>query len=239
MANNGPIGGGGRGAVLVAAGVAVDFDIEGALVGGDQFVLRGKAVQKRRTGFFGVAAFENDFVEDMNDVADALSDEHAHGIDVEVDGPNEGAHVIELEGLDVGFAIEGVVDLVAAAADELAFELLAERVGIEMGGRMGNFGGFDEVALSGGELEGGPVRIGSAFGELEEIVEMVVAFGSADEDSSALAIGEGGIDSLGPDLGTHGGELIEDHEVEAVATEGVGTIGASEGEDRAVVELDG
>jgi hypothetical protein len=52
-------------------------------------------------------------------------------------------------------------------------------------------------------------------------------------------VGEGREEDLGPSLGTHGGELIEDDEIEAVATERVGTVGAADGESGAEGGLDG
>ena len=40
---------------------------------------------------------DDDFFDDMNDVVDALHEEHAHGIDIEIERPDEGMEAVEAE----------------------------------------------------------------------------------------------------------------------------------------------
>ena len=70
---------------------------------------RGRRVESVETGHGGFAGalgigvgLEDDFVEDPDCVADALEEEHAHGIDVEIEGPDDGIVRVEGDGLDVG-----------------------------------------------------------------------------------------------------------------------------------------
>jgi hypothetical protein len=90
------------------------------------------------------------------------------------------------------------------------------------------FVGVHNASLRGGELKGGPVRIG--FGVFEVFVEVIATFGSTDEERAAVTVTERGTENFGPGLGTHGGELIEDDEIETVTTERVGTVGATDGQ---------
>ena len=46
----------------------------------------------------------------MGDVAKALDDEHAHRVDIKIDGPGKAVHAIEVEVFDVDEAVEGAVD---------------------------------------------------------------------------------------------------------------------------------
>jgi hypothetical protein len=86
-------------------------------------------------------------------------------------------------------------------------------------------------------LKSGPIGIG--FGVFEVVEEVVVTFGSTDEEGAAAAVTEGGIEHLRPSFGTHGGEFIKDDEVEAIATERVGTVGATDGDGGAEGEVNG
>jgi len=94
--DNGPIGVGGGGAFLVAAGVAKDVNLHGPPGHGDHAVIDLNAFEKRVAGSGGVGVGEDDFVEDVDFIViGALHEEHAHGVDVEVDRPDDRAAELE------------------------------------------------------------------------------------------------------------------------------------------------
>ena len=104
-----------------------------------------------------------------------------------------------------------------------------------MGGG-GEFGGIDIASLGGGEAKGGP--IGRGAGVFEALVKMIAALGRADQKGAALAIGEGGADNFEPDFGAERGVLIEDDEIETVATERGWVVGATDSDGGAGESLD-
>ena len=233
IANESPIGIGGGGTALIAAGVAIDFDIDGAIV--DEFL---NALMKGIAGGVGIGVrLDDDFVENVDGIAAPLHEKHAHGIDVEIERPDERRGGDEAGRFEVNGAVEGVVDAMAASASESGFKFLMVSVGIEMRGGRLDFFGTNVSALSGSELESGP--IGRVFGVFVEVVEVIAALRSADEESAALAIGESGTDDLGPSLRAHGSEFIEDDEIETVAAQRIGAVGPPHRDGGAADKLDG
>ncbi len=90
FANLGPIGSRAGGAALVAAGVAVNAELQGRVTEMDQLRIRGDALDQFAAGFFGGGVGANDdFFEDVDVFVDFLQEEHAHGVDVEIEGPDE------------------------------------------------------------------------------------------------------------------------------------------------------
>ena len=106
-----------------------------------------------------------------------------------------------------------------------------------MAGGATEFLGVDDATLRGSELKDGPIGIG--FGEFEVIEKMIATLGRADEEGAAVAVSERGKEDFRPSLGTHRSEFIEDDKVEAIATERVGTVGATDGDGGAEGEVDG
>ncbi len=224
-------------AALVAAGISVDVQCQWEVMGGDETVEEVETLDDGFAGAEGIGiGLENDFVEDIDGLANALQQEHAHGIDIEINRPDDGIVGIKGDRLHVLGWIEGIVGAIAGGGGEFGFEFLAEGIGIEFMGGGGEFGGIDVSSLCGGELEGSP--IGSGLGIFETLVEMIATFGSADEEGAALAVGEGGANDFEPDLGTEGGALIEDDEIETVAAEGFGIVGSTDSDGRAGECLD-
>ena len=82
--NNRPIRVYRGGAALVAAGVAIDLNLHAVWIEGAGALVEGLARQ------FGIGVGQNDFVKNVDHVTDALDEEHAHGIDVEIERPDEG-----------------------------------------------------------------------------------------------------------------------------------------------------
>ena len=71
----------------MATGIAIDFDRDGTDVVGDE---GPSPLSRSIAGCFGVGGgLNDDFVEDVDAIVDALHEKHAHGIDVEIDGPDE------------------------------------------------------------------------------------------------------------------------------------------------------
>lgn len=237
FADESPIGGGAGGAALVAAGISVDVQCQWEVMGGDETVEEVETLDDGFAGAEGIGiGLENDFVEDIHSLANALQQEHAHGIDIEIDRPDDGIVGIKRDRLHVLGWIEGIVGAIAAGGGEFGFEFLAEGSGIEFMGGGGEFGGIDVSSLSGGELEGGP--IGGGLGIFETLVKVIATFGGADEEGAALAVSECGANDFEPNLGTEGGALIKDDEVETVATEGFGIVGSTDSDGRAGECLD-
>ena len=75
-------------------------------------------------------------------------------------------------------------------------------------------------------MKGAPIGIVASAGVLEEFVEMIAAFGRADEESAALTVGQGGADDFGPNCGLHRSAFVQDDEIETAATETIGFEGA-------------
>ena len=182
-----------------------------------------------------MAVAQDDFVKDLDDLFGALDEEHGHGIDVEIERPDEGIGGIEGDEAEVEGGVEGVVDAMAARADEFGRVLLTVGIGIEFAGGAEEFGIRDPAAIGGGELEGLPVGI--VLGVREVFVEVIAAFGRADEEGAAFAVTEGGTKDFGPGCGFHGREFVEDEEIEADAAERVGLEGTVDDERGAVREM--
>ena len=72
-----------------------------------------KAIEKSLAGGFGMAFAQDDFIEDLHSLIGALEEEHGHGIDVEIERPDEGIDGIEVGGADVDGAIKRIVDAIA------------------------------------------------------------------------------------------------------------------------------
>jgi hypothetical protein len=110
-----------------------------------------------------------------------------------------------------------VIDTVAAGAFERGFKLLTEGLLVEIAGGGEEFGLGDVSSLLRGELPDSP--IGLRFSLFEAIEEVIAALRRTNEESAALAIGEGGTEDVGPTLGMDGGELVDNDKIEAVTTE--------------------
>ncbi len=67
---------------------------------------------------------------------------------------------------------------------------------------------------------------------------MIAAFGGADEEGAALAVGERGAEDVAPGGGFEVGDFIENDEIEAFAAEGVGIESAFDDDGRTVEEVD-
>ncbi len=215
-----PVGGSGGGSALMAGGVAVDLDLENSVGATDRFEVGFDVLDEDSASFLGSAAVgaNSDFGEDIDVVVNSLHDEHAHGIDVEIDRPDERGGEFEVGVADVGFAVEREIGAVLPDGGELGFEFLA--VGIGVGGAADGFqfGFVNDAALFGGELVGSPL-VGIGLGEFEVVVEMVAAFWSAEEEGAAFAVGESGVEALRPDVGFEIGSFVEDDEIETVAAQ--------------------
>ncbi len=119
LADECPIGISGGGAALVAAGVAIDGDVD---VMGTEGA--GASV-KLLTGHFGVGSgFDDDLIENVDRIRTTLDEQHAHGIDVEIDGPDQGEVRIKFVGLNVKGSIKGVIDAIETSAGESGFKFL-------------------------------------------------------------------------------------------------------------------
>ncbi len=132
LADEGPISDGGGGVIGMTTGVTVNSEREGTLVSRYAFMFRRQPIEKGFAGLSRIRVFENDLIEDVDHIFDALNEEHAQGIDVEIEGPGERAHGIEGDGLDVGVAIERIVDAAMTDAGELGLIFLKECLGIEL-----------------------------------------------------------------------------------------------------------
>ena len=144
---------------------------------------------------------------------------------------------LKTDGLEMDGGIKGVINAIAASAGEFGFEFLTITFGIEEASGAAEFVSIDHTTLRCGELKSSPIGIG--FRVFEVIEEMIVTFGSTDEESAAVAVTERGIEDFRPSFGPHRGEFIKDDEVEAVATERVGTVGATDGDGGAECEVNG
>jgi hypothetical protein len=222
LANESPIGVGSGGAALITAGIAIDFDMN------DPFGGEGlHALMKGLTSSLSVGVgFENDFVEHVNGFVKALHEEHAHGIDVEIDRPDKRRIGLEFDGSQMDGAIKGIVDAMAAGSGESGFKFLAVRVGIELSSGGGKLDGRNVAALRRGELESSPGR--GSLCLVIELKEVIAALRRAQEESTALAITEGGTESLRPNRRAHGSELIENDEIETIPAKRIGTVSTTE-----------
>ena len=68
--------------------------------------------------------------------------------------------------------------------------------------------------------------------------EPVAAFGCAQKTGGAAGGGEHGPDDIVPDMGGHAGGFVEDDEVETVSAQFVGVMGAADGDDAALWQVD-
>ncbi len=85
-----PVGVSPRGAVLVAGGVAIDVEFERAAAIIEQVVVKVGTLEKAFARESGVGGGANDnFFQNVNDFVLLLHEEHAHGVDIEIDGPDE------------------------------------------------------------------------------------------------------------------------------------------------------
>ncbi len=226
-----PIGGCAGGAALMPTGVAVDIYGEGA--GGMAVGL--DALPETLAGHRGVSVFEDDFVENMYNVAISLREDRTHGVDVEIERPDETHIRVIRAGEDVLLARKAVIRAAERDGFETGFEFLTIEPGVELGGGAGQFLERDVAAIEGGEVKRCPFAVG--LGGFEAIVQVVMALGRADEEGATTAIGESGTKNFGPDLGFHGGKLVEDHEVEAVAAKSVDVVGAAKRDGACAMEM--
>ena len=196
------------------------------------------ALKKGTTGVFGGAGVgaDDDFFEDMDIVTMFLHEEHAHRVNIEIERPDERQGRFETNFEDVCFEIEGEIGTVVADGGELGFKFAAEDVGIHFAAGGFELGLLDKAAFFGSELKGRPVGVG--FGEFEVVIEMVAAFGGTDEEGAALAVGERGAQDVGPSVGFEVGDFVEDDEIEAVATQGLGIKRAFEDDGGIVFQVD-
>ena len=236
LADEIPIRAGGGGAMLIAARVGVDVDVEGHVVPGNLLDEGLGSFEEGLAGGLGVGVGQNDFIDDMQDVVNALDEEHAHWVDIEIDGPHEWIVRFEFDVTEMKGAIKGVVDAVTGDGGEFSTVLLTERSGVHLTGGALEFVMIDEAALFGGEVKRRP--IGISFGVFGKVIKMIAAERGADEESAAFAVGEGRTEDFGPHFGLHGGEFVEDHEIDAVATEFVGFEAAVDAEVGAITETD-
>jgi hypothetical protein len=184
----------------MAAGIAVDFDLDGPVEIEKLLEERLNATEEGLASGGGIGVgLQDDFVKDVGILAYALAEEHAHGVDVEIDGPGKGVVGIESNGLNVGCVVEGVVGAMTASAGELGFKFLAVAIGVELPGCGAEFVFSDIAALGGSELKSGPLRIGGSV--FKEILKMITATGSADEQGGAATVGERGAESFEPSFG--------------------------------------
>ncbi len=90
----------------MTAGIAVDLDDQRP---GIVFDKGARALPKGIAGGFGIGVLQNDFVKDVNVLAHTLQQKHGHGVDVEIDAPDQGMVDFETHGIDVLVTIEGVI----------------------------------------------------------------------------------------------------------------------------------
>jgi len=107
----------------MAAGIAINFDRDGTRVFDD---VRTNTIVESLASAFGIGVgLDDDFVENVDTVAGTLHEKHAHGVDVEIDGPDDGAIVIEFVGDDVFGGAEGIIRAVFTDGGKFGFEFLA------------------------------------------------------------------------------------------------------------------
>ena len=100
------------------------------MVAGDLLADGLEPVGEGAASDLGVGVAQDDFVEDAHDVVDTLDEKHAHGVDVEINGPDEGLEGIKIDGAKMESGIKSVRHAMMAGADEFAAEFLAEGFGI-------------------------------------------------------------------------------------------------------------
>src|SRR4051812_24738021 len=88
----------------------------------------------------------------------------------------------------------------------------------------------------GTETKRGP--IGLALGTLIEVVKVVVAARCPNEESASLPVGERRPQHFLPGGRSHGGELIEHHEIETFAPQRIVRVGPAQGDRTASREFD-
>ena len=106
------------------------MNVEGSVGAADAFEVWGGTLDEDVAGLLcctGVGA-DGNFIEDKDVVTDSLHEEHAHGIDVEVEGPDERGGHFKADVADVGFAVESEIGAVVSDDGELSFKFLAESV---------------------------------------------------------------------------------------------------------------
>jgi len=85
LADECPIGSGAGGAALIAAGIAIDLHCKGASAGE-----RLGALIEGLAGSLGIGVgLDYDFIKNINAVTATLHEQHAHGINVEIERPND------------------------------------------------------------------------------------------------------------------------------------------------------
>ncbi len=231
--NEGPIGCRGGATPLMATGIAIDLELDSSVI------TEGLgALEERLACLDGIGVgLEDDFVENVNLFGMALHEERTHGIDVEIDGPDERKKLGVVYLPNVDSAVECIIDTVQASAFEGGFKLLAEGLPVEIAGGGTELDCGDVSSLLGGELPDGPIGLG--FGLLEAIEKVIAALRRTNEQSTAVAIGKGGTEDLGPALRANGSEFVENDKIEAATAEGIGPVGTLEAQDGARGESDG
>ncbi len=226
-----PIGQCAGGAALMAAGVAIDIDGEGAAgrtVGLD-------ALPETLARHQGVSVFEDDFVENLDNIALSLREDGAHRVHVEIERPDE-THVRDIRaGEDVLLAREAVIGAAERGRFKAGFEFLTVEAGVELAGSASQLLARDVAAIESGEVKRCPFAVGLAG--FEAIVQVIMALGRADEEGATTAVGESGTKDLGPDLRLHGGKFVEDDEIEAVAAKSIDVVCAAKRDGAGAVEM--
>ena len=129
---------------MTAAGVAIDVHLQRTLKVGNDLVEFVGAQEKGLAGGFGVGVrTDDDFFEDMDDVFDALHEERAHRVDIEIERPDEWAKTIEADGVQVVIGMEGVIDAVGDDGVELSAVLAAKGIFVGTVGDTLDFRLFD------------------------------------------------------------------------------------------------
>ena len=99
------------------------------------------------------------------------------------------------------------------------------------------FAGIDELGLGGAEMEGSPFVLQGVEAVAMAFPEPVAALGCAEEAGGPAGRGEHGSDDIVPDMGGHPGGFVEDGEIEAVAAQFIGIMGAADGDHPAFWQI--
>jgi hypothetical protein len=106
---------------------------------GDEVIEGFHAVEEGLASGLRVGVRENDLSKDLDNLSAALHEEHAHGVDIEIDGPDDGLEGLKTQRADMNVAVEGIVNAIAAGADEFSAEFLLVRLGVELARGAGQF----------------------------------------------------------------------------------------------------
>ena len=99
------------------------------------------------------------------------------------------------------------------------------------------FGGIDEFGLGGAEMESSPFVLQRVEAVAMAFPKPVAALGCAEEAGAAAGSGEHGSDDIVPNMGGHPGGFVEDGEIEAVAAQFIGVMGAADGDHTAFLQI--